>query len=372
MGILSLLVRIGIDSADFETGIKRIQSIGDKFGSNFKTAVTNKLGAALSVAAITGFSRSVIELGDHIDSLAEQFNISTDELQQLQALSSKTGISLESFGSAIAKINDQRTEAIKTDAKSRESFKSLGLSVSDLADVNTSSLQILIKVGDAIVKSGHNANVTAAAVDLLGLKLTKTAVAMTGFGDLNDVLKIDDATLKKLAEANFALDESIRKLKVLSAPAVTGGTSFLTTMSENISHFLDIGKRIKENPSDYYRIGNLNISDVLGPLTEGLAPVAGVLTGILGIPMKKKTPPITNPAALDYLAPQIPTGRTLTPFVPSPFILGGAQDPLARIGGFGAFSSGQTEIIRQAIEQKRELQGINRNTEQMARGIANS
>ena len=54
------------------------------------------------------------------------------------------------------------------------------------------------------------------------------------------------------------------------------------------------------------------------------------------------------------------------------FSLGGAQDPLSRIGGFGAFSSGQSEMIRQAIDQKKELQGINKNTQQMARELANA
>lgn len=374
MGILSLLVRIGVDSTDFETGIKRVQSIGDKFGSSFKSAVSTKLGAALSVAAITGFSRSVISLGDHIDALSEQFNISASELQQLQALASKTGISLESFGSAIAKVNDQRTEAIKTDSKSRESFKSLGLSVADLADQNASSLDILIRVGKAIIDSGHNATVTAAAVDLLGLKLTKTAVAVTQFESLNDVLKIDDSTLKKLAQANFELEEAIRQLKVLAAPSVAKGASWLTNIKDQIDAAFEDVKKVKQNPSSYYRIGDFDLFGGLLDLAAPLTAIGGAFLGAIGVQRKKAEMPASaiEDIGPKYFGPSASTGRTLLPFVPSPFTLGGAQDPLARIGGFGAFSSGQSELIRQAIEQKNQLKGINRNTEQMAKGLLNA
>ena len=52
MGILSLLVKIGVDSSQFETGVKRVEGIGSRFGSNFSSAITSKLGKAFGATAI--------------------------------------------------------------------------------------------------------------------------------------------------------------------------------------------------------------------------------------------------------------------------------------------------------------------------------
>jgi hypothetical protein len=44
------------------------------------------------------------------------------------------------------------------------------------------------------------------------------------------------------------------------------------------------------------------------------------------------------------------------------FAFGGAQDSLARIGGFTGFQSGQDTAIKQAVEQTIQLKLIAKNT----------
>ena len=55
MGILSMLVKLGVDATKFETDLKRVQGLGEKFGTSFKNAVTSKLGQAFAASAIVGF-----------------------------------------------------------------------------------------------------------------------------------------------------------------------------------------------------------------------------------------------------------------------------------------------------------------------------
>jgi len=128
----------------------------------------------------------------------------------------------------------------------------------------------------------------------------------------------------------------------------------------------------------YYNIRGLDAAMVFGYLAKGMAPIYAAGMGLMGIKPKSKAKegganfnlPEIAPPAISTSRPSI--GRSLLKPEATKFSLGGAQDPLARIGGFGAFSSGQSEMIRQALEQKRYLQGIDRNTERMAKELSNA
>ena len=106
-----MLVKLGIDSTQFEMGIKRAQGLGEKFGTSFKGAVASKLGAALSVAAIAAFTKNVIESADKIKDLSEQLNLTTDEIQRLEILAGETGVTFDKFGSVLAKFEQIRLKA---------------------------------------------------------------------------------------------------------------------------------------------------------------------------------------------------------------------------------------------------------------------
>lgn len=368
MGILSMLVKLGIDSSQFEMGIKRAQSIGDKFGSSFKSAVTSQLTGALSVAAVTGFANSIIKAADDISDLSEQLNVSTDDIQRLQILAGETGVAFEKFSSVLNKFEEARLKATSGDVDSLNVLKSLGLSLDDLRNAQLSNLQLSIRIAEAYKESGRSAETTAAMTELYGLKLKTAGAALSEFQNISDRGLISKETIDDLAKANASLDESIRKLKVLSAPAVSGATGYFKNFIDQYNEAIKMGNEAMSK-STYYNIHGLDASQVAGYASKTFAPLYAALMGLIGIKPRSKG------GGAGFISPELAPpaiGRELLKSETMKFSLGGAQDPLSRIGGFGAFSSGQSEMIRQAIDQKKELQGINKNTQQMARELANA
>ena len=371
MGVLSLLVKLGVDATQFETGIKRAQSMGEKFGSSFKSAVTNKLAGALSVAAVTGFANSIIKAADDISDLSEQLNVSTDDIQRLQILAGETGVAFEKFSSVLIKFEEARLKATSGDVDALNVLKSLGLSLDDLRNAQLSNIELSIRIAEKYKESGRSAETTAAMTELYGLKLKTAGAALSEFQSISERGLMSKQTIDDLAKANAELDESIRMLKVLSAKPASGVIDYFSNF---IDQYNDIMKRGKEamSKTTYYNIHGFDAAKVGGFLEQTFAIPAAALLGLLGIKPKSKTGG-ANIISPELAPPAIGTlGRELLKSETTKFSLGGAQDPLSRIGGFGAFSSGQSEMIRQAIDQKRYLQGINKNTEQMARELANA
>jgi len=377
MGILSMLVKLGLDSSQFEMGIKRAQSAGDKFGSSFKSSITSKIGGALSIAAVTGFAHSVSKAADDISDLSEQLNVSTDNVQRLQILAGETGVAFEKFSSVLSKVEEARIKATAGDADSIQTFKALGLSIEDLRNPQISNLDLSIKVAEAYKESGRSAETTAALIELYGIKLKIAGASLAEFQSISDRGLISEKAISDLAKANALLEESQRLLQVKATPAITGLLDYFRNFIDQYNHGLELINEGMQKQT-YYNIHGLDATQVFGYLAKGLAPFYATVMGLIGIKPKSKTKegganfnlPEIAPPAISTSTPSI--GRTLLKPEATKFSLGGAQDPLARIGGFGAFSSGQSEMIRQALEQKRYLQGIDRNTERMAKELSNA
>lgn len=377
MGILSMLVKLGIDSTQFETGIKRAQSVGEKFGSSFKSSITSKIGGALSIAAVTGFANSVAKAADDISDLSEQLNVSTNNVQRLQILAGETGVAFEKFSSVLSKVEEARIKATAGDADSIKTFKDLGLSIEDLRNPQLSNLDLSIKVAEAYRDSGRSAETTAALIELYGIKLKIAGASLAEFQSISDRGLISEKAISDLAKANAQLEESQRLLQVKATPAITSSLDYFRNFIDQYNHALEIADEGMKKTT-YYNIHGIDAAQVSGYLAKGFALPYAALMGLIGIKPKSKTkeggpnfnlPEIAPPA---ISASAAPIGRELLKPEVTKFSLGGAQDPLARIGGFGAFSSGQSEMIRQALEQKRYLQGIDKNTEKMARDLSNA
>jgi hypothetical protein len=169
MGVLSLLVKLGLDASAFEMGVKRAQSVGEKFGNSFKSAVTSKLAGALSVAAVTGFATSIVQAADRVGELSEQLNMSTDDVQKFQMAAQLYGVKFESVASAIGRVNDARTAALSGDKAQLAAFEKLGISVTDLSNASLGSEQVLSRIGIILNANRNNAEMIVEPFNLLDI-----------------------------------------------------------------------------------------------------------------------------------------------------------------------------------------------------------
>ena len=351
MGILSMLVKLGIDSSQFEMGIKRAQGLGEKFGTSFKGAVASKLGAALSVAAIAAFTKNVIESADKIKDLSEQLNLTTDEIQRLEILAGETGVTFDKFGSVLAKFEQVRLKATSGDQDALRTLQALGFTTEQLYDIQLTTIDGAVKAAEAHVKSGKSAETTAAMIEIYGLKLKTAASALADYNTTAQRTLISSSDIDVLAKANTLLDEQFRIIKAIASPVIAAG---ITATAEALKRgtkptegFIEKLERTNRAVKAIYekRMPDEALSRIVQQRIAADRQIA------IGGPANP--PPIGTPQF-----ERVKGDR---------FSLGGSQDPLARIGGFSGFQGAQDTAIKQAIEQTLQLKQIVKNTGTTAR-----
>lgn len=346
MGILSMLVKIGVDSSAFDAGLKRAQSVGERFGSSFKASVTTKLGAAFSVAAITAYTKHMMDLAGEIKDMGEQMNLTTDEVQRLQILANDTGVSFDKLSSVLLKLEEARLKATKGDQQAAKSLENLGVSNEMLYNAELSTLDIAIKTAKTHKESGGSAETTAAMFDIYGLKLKATATALSEYQKTADRTIIKQEQLDNLDKYNKLFEEQIRLLKALSATPIDltlqAALGPAMRVYGDLAAFTDKAQKA------------VRMAEIKGPSDEALSRQLQQNPSLTGtaLPSGKNPPPIGSP--------EFETVKGLK------FSLGGGQDPLARIGGFTGFQSAQDTAIKQAIEQTLQLRQIVKNTNKTA------
>ena len=356
MGVLSLLVKLGIDSTSFEMGLKRAQGLGEKFGNSFKNAVTSRLSAALSVAAVTSFAHSVAQAADRVGELAEQLNISTDDVQKLEMAAKLYGVKFEAVASAIVRINDARTAALSTDGAQRAAFEKLGMSVTFLSDRSLGSEQVLMRLGEILNANKNNADMMAAAADLLGLKLTKAAMAAGTVKDLGPIDLFNPEDIKNIEKFNDQMDLLIKKTQVQSIEAAKSSYN-IGKIAFGLFKMTEVGKAAAF-------ASKLQIAPAA--IMLDLASGSSRLLGQNAAEKSSAVSTSTGKAADRFIPPEM----ILAAIRGEKFALGGAQDSLARIGGFTGFQSQQDTAIKQAIEQTLQLKLIAKSTEKTAQVIS--
>jgi len=346
MGILSMLVKLGIDSTQFEMGIKRAQGLGERFGSTFKGAVASKLGAALSVAAIAAFTKNVIESADKIQDLSEQLNLTTDQIQRLQILAGETGVTFDKFGSVLAKFEQIRLKATSGDQDALRTLQSLGFTTEQLYDIQLTTIDGAVKAAEAHKNSGKSAETTAAMIEIYGLKLKTAASALADYNTTSQRTLISSSDIDVLAKANTLLDEQLRIVKALASPVIAAGiTATAEALKRGTKPTENFIQRLERTNKAVKAINERKLPD------EALARIVQQRiatdrqTGFAG---PANPPPIGTPQFERVKGDK--------------FSLGGSQDPLARIGGFSGFQGAQDTVIRQAIEQTLQLKMIVKNT----------
>jgi hypothetical protein len=346
MGILSMLVKLGIDSTQFEMGIKRAQGLGEKFGSTFKGAVASKLGAALSVAAIAAFTKNVIESADKIQDLSEQLNLTTDQIQRLQILAGETGVTFDKFGSVLAKFEQIRLKATSGDQDALRTLQSLGFTTEQLYDIQLTTIDGAVKAAEAHKNSGKSAETTAAMIEIYGLKLKTAASALADYNTTSQRTLISSSDIDVLAKANTLLDEQLRIVKALASPVIAAG---ITATAEALKR----GTKPTENFIQRLERTNKAVKSIYESRMPDEA-LARIVQQRIAADRQTSTGGPANPPPIG--TPQFERVKG------DKFSLGGSQDPLARIGGFSGFQGAQDTAIRQAIEQTLQLKMIVKNT----------
>ena len=91
------------------------------------------MGGVIGVAAITGFAKNILTIGDRLQKVSLQLGIAVEKLEIYQFAASQSGVGTEALNKSLQKFTRSIGEAGAGMALPTDAFENLGISIYDAA-----------------------------------------------------------------------------------------------------------------------------------------------------------------------------------------------------------------------------------------------
>jgi hypothetical protein len=203
---------------NFQSSFGKIEGIAKNFGKGLLTGIAG----GLSVGALVGFTKQVIDLGDKLSDLSDQTGLSIEVLGGIRPIAQQNGSSLEAFAGGVAKAQKNLGLLNNESPGVAQSLKRIGLNVEDLIRLNPD--QFIETLAKGLASIPNHAERAAVSSQILS----------KGFQELGPtILNIAENGLPRLsketAEAYRHLGELKDQSDALSAKLQDLGATALVT-----------------------------------------------------------------------------------------------------------------------------------------------
>lgn len=174
----SLRLVLGMDAADFEAGVKRVNGAMDKmavkFGvmagiaQEFASQFIARIGNAFQ--AVGTNIQNAIREADKLGDLAQSIGVNVEALSKLQFAAGQAGVETEQFGVGVVKLSKALQE-IAGGGKENPAAKAIAALGVEINGANGKLLpteEILVRIADKFASFADGANKTALAVNIFG------------------------------------------------------------------------------------------------------------------------------------------------------------------------------------------------------------
>lgn len=238
-------LKIGLDQGGLQTGLKAAQNSIRSFAGG----ISNQLAAAFSFGALTAGLKNAIDKGDQLQDLANRFGVAADSLQRIGNAASLSGSSIESVAAAMNKLARNAGEAIGGNETMQESFKKIGLSVSDLKSMTPE--QLFLALSKSVQEGGGNLQDFANAQELAGRGASELMellmmgpAAITANGEAMGVWTND--TIRQLSQASDAIKTFQNNMTIALGNVATYATVLVTGFQVMVEQITLLGLATKE------------------------------------------------------------------------------------------------------------------------------
>lgn len=278
----ALRVNLGLDSAQFQKGLKNAQSGLQRAGKQMQRVglAATAVGAGVALAV-----RGQLNAADDLSKAAQRIGIPIEALSQLQFAAELSGASLEELETGIGRLS---RNMIDSEAK----FTALGIAVRDATGNIRPTQDVLFDLSDVLASMPDGAEKTAIAMDLMGRGGAALIPTLNGGADaLRAMMAEADALgLTISAETGKAAEEFNDNLSRLSKQ-ITGIVRImaaqLAPILQQISEFVVAAseKFRSLSPEMQKFIGVFGgLSVVIGPIVLALGTLV-VIMGALSAPV---------------------------------------------------------------------------------------
>lgn len=217
MALFRLVADLTLNNSSFMAGVKQAES-----GA---TALGDKLATVFGTAAVIAYAQHVVSLVGDIKDLAEQFELTNEQVQILQKTAAESGNQFEQYGQILLKIKKAQADLRAGDAGASTLFKRLGI------DPDQSAYEILKQLGSVRDLS--------AMFDLTGVKAGKLINSLKELSTLTPMELLSDDEINKMDEADRLLISMKKSLASLFAKTLG---SDLKQIQDIIDFFKNPGK----------------------------------------------------------------------------------------------------------------------------------
>lgn len=166
----ALRVTLGLDSAQFTTGMKNAQTGLQKFASIAKAGAL-AIGSAMVAAggAMALAMKGIIDDADEMSKMAQKIGVPIEELSKLRYAAQLADVDLEALSKAVKKLSTNMFEAGQNaTGPAAEAFAMLGVSVQDAEGKARSATDVIGSLADRFAKMPDGVEKTALAIKIFG------------------------------------------------------------------------------------------------------------------------------------------------------------------------------------------------------------
>jgi len=211
--IAQLKAVLGLDSKAYKAGVRESVSATQSFQKTL-AGLGRLMAGAFSVAAVISVTKKLVSFASEIQHTADNLGVTTDELQALNAIALKSGVSVEQVGKSLQKVKDAQGNLAAGGEDAKRFADSLNvLKINSNAFVSASPAEALTMIGKAMLEANNGAMEFSAMADILGDRTGPKLIAM-----LNELGQTDiEKTIQKMRDLGYVIDkEIVQKLEAAS------------------------------------------------------------------------------------------------------------------------------------------------------------
>lgn len=255
-------VKFGADTGELEGHMAQIREMLQGL-TNPLRALRENLGeiseaflAAFAVEKIEAFMSKFAELGATIEHMSQRIGVSTDDLQMFAFAAGTVGVSLESAGMAMQRLELHMTRVSQgVGGAAAEAFSTLDINVKRSDGSMKSVLEIMGEIGDKFSVTADGAVKTATAIELFGraganmipyLNLGKEGMAEVDAQAKALGLTLSEQTIKGMEDTAielYTMEAAFRRLGAAifdaAKPAIDAIITSVTYLSAGIAMNID-------------------------------------------------------------------------------------------------------------------------------------
>ncbi len=218
--LLKMMAEIGLNISPFQRGLKTVKKETENLaslGNTIQGAVAGYFGFRALKAAFYDVAKGMAQIQDR----ADQFNITTDDVQKLSIAAQNVGLDFEDVGSALMKLGAARAAALGGDESKISAFNKFG--AGGLLDGAESNLDVMKRIAATMQGMKIDSSTQQAMREIFGKGGSRMIAALKEMNSGDPEALISAEQIANVDKAEEALKRLKRQIDVTLAPKISTG-----------------------------------------------------------------------------------------------------------------------------------------------------